>query len=385
MSIFKSLRISTVSLCLALPALAQTDQAFKEIAQDAFGDVIAEHDIPGMVIGVTMGGQHHIYTHGMASRSMGTPVTADTLFELGSISKTFTATLAALAHGRGQLDLYRPVTDAEPQLDGSAFDQITIMDLATHTTTGLPLQVPGAITTEDALIDWLKEWQPDDSPIPMRSYSNISVGLLGRVTAAALGSSYAEAAEGTLFPMLGLENTWITVPDAAMPNYAFGTSRKDGSEIRVNPGVFDAAAYGAKSSANDMLRYLDIQLGKVDITPEARDAIALTQQGQTRTDYYTQAMIWEQYRWPADLDTLLDGNSSKMALEGQPVTRFDRPEPPQPNIFVNKTGSTFGFGAYVAMLPEQDIGVVVLANRNYPNADRVKATVALIERLDELR
>lgn len=50
-------------------------------------------------------------------------------------------------------------------------------------------------------------------------------------------------------------------------------------------------------------------------------------------------------------------------------------------MILNKTGATNGFGGYIAMLPSEDIGVVVLANKNYPNEARVKATYSLIQAL----
>ncbi|WEX86596.1 serine hydrolase [Sinorhizobium garamanticum] len=54
---------------------------------------------------------------------------------------------------------------------------------------------------------------------------------------------------------------------------------------------------------------------------------------------------------------------------------------PQKDVIINKTGSTNGFGGYVVLLPGENLGIVVLANRNYPNEARVRATYALIEAL----
>lgn len=96
-------------------------------------------------------------------------------------------------------------------------------------------------------------------------------------------------------------------------------------------------------------------------------------------------MLWEQYPLPLKLDLLLDGNSAKMVMESQSVDIINPPLTPQRNSFLNKTGSTNGFGGYVALLPSEEIGVVVLANRNYPNEERVKATYKLLEQLNIVR
>lgn len=379
MKLLKSLNIVSFGLLLASPAAALSDAEFDKMAQEAFGAAITEYDIPGMAIGVTIDGERHVYTYGMASRSGGVEVTPDTLFELGSISKLFNVTLAALAQGRGLLDLSAPVSDYLTDLKGSAFDTISVMDLASHTSDGLPLQVPGGVADEAALMRWLQDWRPLGSVTPRRSYSNISMGLLGKIGAEAMGTGYKQATEGALFPMLGLESTWIEVPDAAMARYAYGYSRKDNSEIRVNPGVFDDEAYGVKSTVGDMLQFLEVNLGHGTIAPEMRAAIDLTHQGLTRTEYYTQAMVWEGYSWPVETETVVLGNSAPMALESQPVTPFNPPARFPPNCYINKTGATFGFGAYVALLPGQEMGIVALANRNYPNEARVRATLRLIE------
>lgn len=363
---------------LALAGSAEADE-FETQAGSAFAPVVKEFDIPGLVVGVTREGVHRFYATGVASRAGGSPVTPDTLFELGSISKIFTATLAALAETRGTLRLDDPVARHVCAGACRIGNDPTLMDLATHHTGGLPLQVPDAVADVPSLVEWLKRWKPVQPGA--RSYSNIGIGLLGDVSAKALGMSYREAAETVLFPAFGLRNTFIDVPMAAMRDYAWGHERKTGRSIRVTPGVLDAEAYGVKSTARDMLRMLDAELGLARVPDDLRAAIARTQEGQFRTVRFTQDMVWEQYPWPAGLDAMVSGNSPDFILKPQPMEPISPPLPPQKDVILNKTGSTNGFGGYVAMIPSEGLGVVVLANRNYPNEARVKATYRLIEAL----
>jgi beta-lactamase class C len=369
-------RISTLSALIVAgslaPAFAQDDQT-TEAATAAFASAIAEYDIPGLIVGVTHRGQHSFYQTGMASREDGRPVTPDTLFELGSISKIFNVTLAALAEERGDLSLDAPVATYLPALQGSPAGALTLMDLATHHSGGLPLQVPEEVADVDQLVDWLRTWQPPEPGA--RSYSNISIGLLGHVTAEAMGTSYADVVETDLLPALGLTNTWIDVPPDAMGTYAFGYDRETNSPIRVTPGVLDDEAYGIKSSARDMLTLLDAELGGGDASSEVRKAITRTQGGQFQTRLFTQAMIWESYGWPVDADRLVEGNGYDFILKPQLMEAAGEPTG---DMILNKTGSTNGFGAYAAMVPSEDLGIVVLANRNYPNEARVRATHDLI-------
>lgn len=378
----KTLTLAAVAL-LSIPntlaAQELTDAQFTAMARDSFAPAIAEFDIPGLVVGITFRGKQHFYATGLAAREGEIAASPETIFELGSISKIFTATLAALAEQQGAIDLEAPVSDSLPDLKGSALDDIKLVDLATHVTGGLPLQVPNEVRDMPELIDWLADWQP---PQPgARSYSNVSIGLLGYITAEALGLPYAQAAEDILFPAMGLTSTFVNVPGTEMDRYAYGYDRKTDAAIRVNPGVLADEAYGVKSTVRDMVRLLDLELGRIDADPALSAALERTREGRAETAYYTQDMIWEQYPWPAEITKMEAGNGYDFILSPQPATAIIPPLPPQHDVILNKTGATNGFGGYVALLPGQDLGIVVLANRNYPNEARIRATYDLIEDL----
>lgn len=370
-----SLSITTTELA----AQNMTDTQIAGMARDSFAPVIAEYDIPGLVVGITLRGEQHFFATGLAAREGAVAASPETIFELGSISKIFNATLAGLAEQRGKINLEAPVSESLPDLKGSAFGRIKLVDLATHMTGGLPLQLPDDVQDVPDLIDWLADWQP---PQPgTRSYSNVSIGLLGHITAEAMGMPYAQAAEEVLFPEMGLTSTYVNVPASAMPRYAYGYDKKTDAPIRVNPGVLADEAYGVKSTARDMVRLLELELGHGDAAPDLFAALNRTREGRAQTAYYTQDMIWEQYPLPVDLAAMDAGNGYDFILSPQPATAITPPLPPQQEVILNKTGATNGFGGYVALLPAHDLGIVVLANRNYPNEARVRATYDLIEHL----
>lgn len=378
----KSLKFSASGLAFSMLLLASGHAhaaSFQDKARHAFAKTITEYKIPGLIVGVTRKGKHYFYSTGVASRAGNRPVTPDTLFELGSISKIFNATLAALAERRGLLSLDDKAAHYLCADTCRIGDDMTLMDLATHHSGGLPLQVPDDVKDIAGLVGWLKEWRPAHPG--SRSYSNISIGLLGHITAQAFGMRYAQAAQTVLFPELGLSNTWIDVPPKAMSEYAYGYDRKTDKAIRVTPGVLDAEAYGVKSSARDMLKLLDAELGNVAVPSELAAAIRRTQEGQFKTAFFIQDMIWEQYPWPVELEALESGNGYDFIMHPQPVERLAPALAPQKNVILDKTGSTNGFGGYVAVLPGENLGIVVLANRNFPNEARVKATYSLIEAL----
>jgi beta-lactamase class C len=82
----------------------------------------------------------------------------------------------------------------------------------------------------------------------------------------------------------------------------------------------------------------------------------------------------------ADLAELLAGNSAKVSLEANPVSKLEPPSRPQENVLINKTGSTNGFAAYVAFVPKR-IGIVVLGNKNYPSDAQVTAAHQILTQI----
>jgi beta-lactamase class C len=88
--------------------------------------------------------------------------------------------------------------------------------------------------------------------------------------------------------------------------------------------------------------------------------------------------VWEQYPYPVELGTLLAGNSDDVILKPNPVRKLDPPLPPQETVLINKTGSTNGFSTYVAFVPARKLGIVLLANKRYPIAARVRAAYEIL-------
>ncbi|MCU1758581.1 beta-lactamase [Pseudomonas sp. 14P_8.1_Bac3] len=359
-----------------------TDQQIEAAVKDAVLPVMQQQQIPGMAVAVTVNGKPHYFNYGVASKETGTAVSANTLFEIGSVSKTFTATLAAYAQASGKLSLSDKASDVLPALKGSAFDRISVLQLGTYSAGGLPLQFPKEADTGDKMLGYFKEWKPVYAAGSHRQYSNPSLGLFGYLAAHSLGQPFDQALEKNLLPKLGLQHTFLKVPTAQMALYAQGYN-KDDQPVRVGPGALDSEAYGVKTSASDLIRYVEANMKPSGLDAIMQKAIAATHTGYYKVGNMTQGLGWEFYSYPASLETLLAGNSAQMAYEANAVQWLKPPQTQPGSVLYNKTGSTVGFGAYVAYMPAKDIGIVILANKNYPNPERIKIAYSILSALDK--
>jgi beta-lactamase class C len=364
-----------------IPGAQAADGPLASIVDAAVRPVMAENDVPGIAVAVTVRGRQSFFNYGVASKDSGGTVTEDTLFEIGSVSKTFTATLAAMAQLQGTLSLSDSASRHLPELAGSSFDRISVLDLGTYTAGGLPLQFPDDVTDPGRMLAFYRSWRPAYAPGTQRLYSNPSIGLFGYLAARSLNRPFDELMQQQIFPALGLSSTYIRVPQDRMARYAWGTSRA-GKPVRVTPGVLDSQAYGVKTTAADMIRFVEANMDGARLDDTLRRAIAATHAGYYKVGDMTQGLGWEMVDWPTDLNRLLAVNSAEMSQNPNPATRLDPPLPPRDEVLINKTGSTNGFGAYVAFVPARGIGVVILANRNYPIAARVQAAYRILAALD---
>lgn len=385
-TIFGCMRGLALAFCLVSAAAAtgtsvDSSPSIKEQIDPAVRSIMTKYQIPGMAVGVIVEGKPYVFDYGVASTEPNRPVTQDTLFEIGSISKTFTATLASYMQTGGHLSLADQVGKYLPSLRGSKFGDLSLLHLATHTPGGLPLQVPAEVKDNAQLLDFLQAWQPAYAPGTHRSYSNISIGTLGLIVAKSANQPFATLMQQRLFLPLGLSSTYIHIPPARMARYAQGHTEA-GKPIRMAPGVLSAEAYGIRTTASDLLRFLQANMGLIALDDSLQRAITQTHTGYFQAGGMTQDLIWEQFPYPVGLQTVLEGNSSAMIFTATPVTAMVPPQRPRADAWINKTGSTNGFSAYVAFIPQKRLGIVLLANKSFPIRERVTTAYRILASLD---
>lgn len=342
----------------------------KNITDKTVAQAMEKNQIPGVAVAIVLNGQIDLFNYGLSNIEQKKPVTDSTIFEIGSVSKTFTASLATYAEAEGKLHLTDTVENYISELKGTPFGEVKLLNLGTHTTGGLPLQIPDEIQNMTQLIKYFHDWKPEKPTGTIRTYSNLSIGTLGWITEHSLNTDFNSAMNQILFKPLGLTNTYFTFPDEKLTNYAWGYT-KDNKPVHVNPGVLDNQSYGIKTTATDLAIFLKANMNEIPLSDSLKTALHNTRKGYFKIGKMTQDLIWEEYQMPVDLQTLEEGNSNSIILNPTPVIE-NNPVIINDNVWINKTGSTNGFGAYIAFVPEKQFGIVILANKNYPNAERIE-------------
>lgn len=373
--------VGAVSACLlSATAWAADDSArIRAIVDAAIEPVMAEHGLPGMAVAVTAGGKAYVYHYGVASKKGHVPVGGATLFELGSVSKPFTATLASYAQALGKLSWDDHPGKYVPELKGHAIDKATLLHLGTYTAGGLPLQFPEKLA-DAGTVGYFQQWKADAAPGEQRRYSNPSLGLFGHAAARAMGADFADIMEQQVLPQLGIRNSYIRIPAAAMDHYAWGEDDA-GQPARMRPGPFGMQSYGLVATAGDVLRLVQANIDPSQLKEPMRRAVQGTQRGYFAVGPMVQGLGWEQYPWPVKVEQVVAGNSTKISWEPNVARRIEVAGEARQAILFNKTGSTRGFSNYVAFVPRERIGIVMLANKGYPSEVRVRTAHAILQQL----
>jgi CubicO group peptidase (beta-lactamase class C family) len=221
--------------------------------------------IPGLAVAIVQDDQI-IFMKGYGEAKPGTPVTPQTQFYLGSMTKSFTALAAMELVQEGKLDLDKPVQYHLPWFsvaDPEVSAQITVRNLLNHTSGLNEKNDPNSAVITQNLEEqacYLSQVKPDTKPGSTFSYYNQNYRLVGLILEQVSGQSYAEVLQSRILQPLQMKNT-VTRPDLA-PALAQGYSRVFGYPLpqdqEYNPGALPSGYL--ISTAEDMAHYLIAQL-----------------------------------------------------------------------------------------------------------------------------
>jgi CubicO group peptidase (beta-lactamase class C family) len=238
-----------------------------------------EGDGVGIVVGVIDAHGRRVVAHGATRHADGRTPDGATVFEIGSITKAFTALLLAEMAARGEVALDDPVAeylpaDVDMPRRGDAW--ITLAHLATHTS-GLPRSPtnlsptdqanPYANYTVEQLYAFLRAYELRREIGAVHLYSNLGSGLLGHVLALRAGVDFGTLIRDRITAPLGMASTGIALSPELIARMATGHDR-DLSPVPYWDLPTLAGAGALRSTANDLLTFLAAELGH-DQTPLA--------------------------------------------------------------------------------------------------------------------
>lgn len=346
-----------VTVAAFLTALVGPSTAVAQPLEASLSDVdrylqenFVSNKLPGMAVGIVRNGET-IYLKGFGDASLekNTRVTPQTIFDLASVSKSFTALSALLLWHDGLIDLDQPLATYIPEFktaDESESSLITVRELLNQTS-GLPSTFSEPLAYHDGpeafrqLVLAMSDVRLMNPPGSTFEYSNLNYSLLGALVERVSGLEFEDYVQQRIFTPLGMENSTLRPEVAAQLDRADGHQLLLGTIVTRNVPIFRSAipAGWIMSSAGDMCRWLLVNLND--------------------------GMLDGKQVLPADVIRLMHTSGITFSKDGE-TTSYGM------GFFVGKTtgglpvfwhgGDTPNFCSEMLLLLETNTGIVMLVN-----------------------
>jgi len=319
--------------------------------EEAIDEIANKYLEVGMVIGIINSDQEKmIFSYGTKVRGTDDTPDENTVFDIGSMTKTFTSLLVADSYLNGgftddTVSHYLPENVTMPTLNGTP---IRIVHLATHTS-GLPRnpladgqiypipdgydeENPYEVYTTEDVYDYLTNYCTLlFEPGTFWEYSNTGYGLLGHLVGLVNNSTYRDVLQDKIFDELGMNRSSVFLTDDQLTNYSLGyNTDKENVPYFVANDIFQGAGF-IKSTLSDLFKYLEANMGMTETT--LRSSMDLTHEPQLHQGSMgEQALAWF-------VQTLDDGQT-----------------------IIYSGGNTIGHSSYIGFNKSASTGVIILTN-----------------------
>lgn len=341
-----------LSPCLSGQTISKIDPQVKEKIDSTYQKLIEKHKVVGTSIAIVDHGEIVFATgYGFQDRENNVKASGNTVYRIGSCTKSFTSLSLMQLQDAGKIDVSEPIQTYLPELKiTSRFNDpnpILIRDIMSHSS-GLPSDIlNGFFCDNPPSMDWVIEQlnkMTMSAPAGYQhSYSNIGYGLLGKLIAEISGMSYAEYLEKNIFQPLGMKDSWVTHEPVRDNLYA--KAYYDG-ELVLEPVIRDQAAGLIHSSVVDMGSYLKMLLangsggGKV-VLPVANIA-------EMEADALTELTLKTSDKWG-------------YGLISRPISIVMGDDSTQSEV-IGHGGDTWCYHADFQYIPDLEVGAVILTN-----------------------
>ncbi|MFD0717376.1 serine hydrolase domain-containing protein [Paenibacillus sp. GCM10027626] len=319
--------------------------------QKRLDELRASCNVPGTSLAVLVNGQIYELASGLLHTGTRVKATTDSLFQIGSISKVYTATLVMQLADSGKLDLDVAVKDVLPELAIPGTEAITIRQLLSHSsglTSDFTIDTGRGDDCLTRYIEVCKELRLESTPGTVVSYSSVGYNVLGRIVEVLTNQTWDDALRDRLLVPLGLAGT-VTLPEevlrfrAAMGHLGGedGQNPEPAPFWNLLPRSLGPSGGALCATAADLVRFAQMHLNG-GVTPDGTrvlvsETIAAMQRLEAETpDKWTAGnegwgLGWMIYDW-----------------NGVPVFGHD--------------GATIGQNGYLRIVPGRGVAAALLAN-----------------------
>lgn len=341
--------LALFSLALFASSLAQGAPDSATISAILENRIVEQKDGVAIIVGVTEPEGHRVVGFGPTDINGIAQVNADTVFEIGSVTKVFSSMILADMARNGELRLDDPVQSLLPDAVTIPVWQdraITLRHLSMHTS-ALP-RLPGNLAATDPLNPYadyttenmyafLNAYDLTRPPEEKYDYSNLGVGLLGHALSHSNGQDYEAMVEARILSPLGMNDTGIALTEDQRKRFATGHNA-----LLMPAPPWDipalAGAGALRSTVNDMLIFLDTHLARGNADVSGVQETMLASLFETEVPTMRVALGWH----------VFGGGDDQIVFH---------------------TGMTGGYSAFVGYRASTSTGVVVLANTARPYMD----------------
>lgn len=323
--------------------------------------VMSANKINGIAIAIFYNNKTNFCNYGYTASDKKQKIDQHTLFEIASISKTFTATLAGIATTQGKFDLQKPISSYIGNLQSNqAYSRINSQELLAHVSGMNFIQERNFQQLDQvSFINTVNTYKAQYKPETYYKYGQVGTSLV----AIALEKSYKLPFESILhrelLDKLEMNETFINIP-SSYKNMAMGYDKDNNPVESFDTGVLTLAA-GLKSSTQDLVKYLKWQL-------ESSNDNTLSQAlNMVHKNYYClykdgtyQQLAWVYHPYN-DLDSIM--KPSKGNVISNKAQKLARHCLNDSNGFIEKTGNSYGMSSYIIYHPNTANGVIVLVNK----------------------
>lgn len=325
---------------------AEAEQKWAELCEQVL-PWMQEHEVPGVAIGLLAGGKTYMEGFGVTSLTNPLPVTPETLFQIGSTTKTVTATVLMRLVEQGKIDLNAKVRHYLPDFrvaDEAAAANVTVQQLLTHTAGWNGDLFLDTGYGDDALARYVEKMADLAQLAPLGelfAYNNAGFSVAGRLIEVVTGQSVEAAIRELLLAPLGMNQSFFFPAEVMTKRFAVGHLKRDPQTVVAEPWPIPRnanAAGGLSCSIGDQLRYARFCMGD-----------GRSESGERLLSPATMAQMQSPHV------TAADG-------EGMGLTWFIRHQGGQ--RFVLHGGSTNGQRSLFWLAPDAGLALVVVTNHD---------------------